>query len=1104
MEGKDQGSKHKQRLKGLFGKEKKVSSLDEVVDDFLHGSDKLNFPAPTPNSSPLPPQLTRIDTQSASRWPTAAEIKNSTLARGRSASPKRQRRGLVVRFADERPEIIGEGGDEAELPTAEIAVSLRNRAHSHPPSRYQRSANSRDAQPFVGEQHPGGTVGDVQIRPGPIRRTQTGFESVSDNTKSHLQSEYANVQRSSELHSPNSFATRVQAEMQAGEGEALVRGVSSSIEPNVARSELAVRSEGNPNSAVDEVQRNTLNNTFIPPSGLPSQLIPGRVPTPEGLDQLQPESGDIEVSKSRSPASTTVANGSVPLLSMSTSDEIMKSPRNLSRSSSPVLHEATPTSGHDSFQHFSTRIAHLFTLFRLSAESIRPLSKGSLEEYIRAALWWLLYGRLNLEATIRDRPASPEAQRISFTHRQQAYADLAKSLWLIEKVLPQYHDFPNNQTTGDAAMIEFLEIRQGIISNLRKLTISMERNNLLPPEDAPLTQGLDTSIWVPENGNRSLLVGQKQDSSITTSFSMPLGDTSQWFQYGRLFAKGILKEIGSSQDYQSLLMVTIVRDLEETGLSMVITSQSGGLKLCVKADTAGGPTWEDVEWHARTPSIEVRLPRGFTIQLQCTPHDFKALFAIYDYQKKIHSDFKQKRDERLLFESSLRFFQYFDGDGNSNFPKEPISQCKLRVFEKLVVEKTATLARSMHGGFRACLITSRRSRVLRGVNQEFPPGLPIQFGFLRGESGLPAFLLKNDDGKLKYTMVFTFEDPRERSQLHTRLTGVSIRGKGTVLAEAMIQSFDIANPEVETFDCKCLKNLHWQSVRVLSDDQEDPERTKNVFSENLRVVMDFHIGSITDRFNIGPGDLKLRLDVTSSNELKVLRQRQQDMTVSILESQVSKELPHELAELLSAIAKGETIRTYKFPNLKDLHLFQAALTGFSIIFDGTAASFSISRRRMVVPIYKKWDAVTTRVQLVQRERVVQLVAFFENFSHGDCMNFILKSTDIFESYSKNGKFYLRIVDAKFALPKGDDDGERGLDKGYVCLDMLEYPGEHDDITIVFDTEPGTFSTLTLKILVLMTDFMQKERTLRRRYQRQSRELHVCHQYDGRRAWGALA
>jgi hypothetical protein len=88
---------------------------------------------------------------------------------------------------------------------------------------------------------------------------------------------------------------------------------------------------------------------------------------------------------------------------------------------------------------------------------------------------------------------------------------------------------------------------------------------------------------------------------------------------------------------------------------------------------------------------------------------------------------------------------------------------------------------------------------------------------------------------------------------------------------------------------------------------------------------------------------------------------------------------------------------------------------------------------------------------------VQLAAFFENFSHGECMNFILKMTDAFESFTRNGKFCIRIVDAKFSALKDGDEADEDISKKFVCLDMPDYPGEHDDITITFDSETGGFA-----------------------------------------------
>lgn len=107
---------------------------------------------------------------------------------------------------------------------------------------------------------------------------------------------------------------------------------------------------------------------------------------------------------------------------------------------------------------------------------------------------------------------------------------------------------------------------------------------------------------------------------------------------------------------------------------------------------------------------------------------------------------------------------------------------------------------------------------------------------------------------------------------------------------------------------------------------------------------------------------------------------------------------------------------------------------------------------MVVPIYKRWEANSARLQIIKQEKVVQLAGFFKDFAQGSCMNFALKSTDVFESFSRSGMYYIRIVDAKFALPKtGDDPG-----RDFVCLDIPEYPAEHDDILVGFEVEDGMF------------------------------------------------
>ena len=66
------------------------------------------------------------------------------------------------------------------------------------------------------------------------------------------------------------------------------------------------------------------------------------------------------------------------------------------------------------------------------------------------------------------------------------------------------------------------------------------------------------------------------------------------------------------------------------------------------------------------------------------------------------------------------------------------------------------------------------------------------------------------------------------------------------------------------------------------------------------------------------------------------------------------------------------------------------------------------------------------------------------------MSFEVKNIDVLESFTKSSKFFVRFVDAKFAMPKSEktDDAE------FVSIDAPEYPSEHDDIVIGFDKETG--------------------------------------------------
>lgn len=1035
---------------GRLRKDKKSQDQEDVdVNEFLHGpSDKLHM-MPVKNEPTHPRPLTRIDTSSARRWPSAAELQSANITRGRSSSPKRKK-GLFVRFTQEQPEIIGEGGDEAISPVSEIG--MRKRANSHPPTHQPNREHNLIVRRPMNSSRPSQesfrSQNEEEPPLRPLQHIHTGFEPAPETRSGQVQGSVSSSDERKEdgprrdlgqmLGGDRRSFAEIKADFQSGEGLALVTAASNTtlIDKHLSNAIDVEIDEISPQ--MDELHFNTMKNVHIPSHpDIPVQQTHGNPAANEGQQ---------------------------------VTEQLTESLAGLSRASTLTLQAAAAAVGDDALQDFSSRVVHLFTLFRLSTESVKPLPKCTLEELVRAALWWFLKGRLYLEAAVRDRPSSPHAQQTNFFVRQQAYADLAKSLWLSETITSQYPEaqLRSGSTDSGSRLADVLDVRQGIISSLRKLTMSMKRNNFLPPssDDVPLTQGLDPTIWAQDDGNRSLIASQRPMSAIPLSDTFPLGDTTRSFLFNRMFLEAVLLEEAASQHYRCPVMVSIVRGQLDKEVSAIIANQDGSLNLMIQSDRTQGPIWEDVRWQSKHNTFEIILPRGFVLRLHCSEHEFRTLWGIYDYEKKTHANLHRRPGEILVFESVLRTFQLFDQGSHSAFPREPLTYCHFRLYEKTVVEKAATGPRTMHRGFRIGLNTSSKTKNLRGIDQDLLPGHPIQFGFLRGEGGFPALLLKIRDGVAKYTMVSTFEDVNERTQLHTILTGIALRDGEHVFAEAPLKAMMVAiDGESQS---NCFRTLEWQSFRFVNN-FEEIQGSKPILSENLRVVIDFKAGSITDRINVGPGELKLRLNVNVPNELRVLRQPQQDMTISVSESQASKELPQELAMLLADLARSESTRIYTFPSTKELHSFQAALTGFTVLFDGVASSFNISRRRMVVPIYKKWDAATTRVQVVQREKIIQLVAFFENFSHGDCMNFALKSTDVFESSSRSGKFSLRIVDAKFAMPKMRGEGESARESEFVCLDMPEYPGEHDDITVIFDDEEGVLLPLFNSFLLTSQD-----------------------------------
>ncbi|KAI9796192.1 MAG: hypothetical protein M1833_006443 [Piccolia ochrophora] len=1092
---------------------------DHDVDDFLRPTVGLAPPPATPSSPAA--KLGRIDTLRAPRWPTATELNqfNSRAgpinhgrqgSTGRSASLQPSKKGLTVKFADAQPEIIGEGGDDAESPPDAIS---RLRARSHSPQRQHRgdwdnrvATESKSLQ--VAHRRPledQSTIQDLPERGNhfkrkPLKRRPTTGEQLSASPEPPMPAsadipDYGETSVGTPLQegrfpaeessaAPAAFVKSVQAKMRAEEGRAFHRG---SRQPELLEGEIQIRT-----SLEDEPPR--YDPADAPPVSSQSYFPPSPKYSLRPTPSPQISSADFFPQSSRSASPSLMTPSSLePGLATSL---YMPQPVPPMTLTSHAPKPTWPAPGDDAIEDFSSRTQHLGTIFHLAAESSKPILETPLTEWMRAAIWWFMKGRGELEAVIRNSssnkdptyPASQSARQAS-----QAQIDLAKIWWIIQYIVTQHPDVRRygngsmnalikvSRGQGDEETASLIETHQVLIAKMRALATSMKKNDFLPPppEQGVLTHGLDTTIWVaypfltPEicsilsgHFTRSMtLDGSSRTKTINAS--LPIGDTDEQFSIARMFVNVVLTDEESEAPAVQLpCVLSVLRDRTDWQIKIVIASQSSLVNVSIQPNKRSGPSWDDVRWMSRHSRFVVKLPRGFIFDVECKERDFKALWGFYDQAQKIEANLSPEPNERLIFENTVKTFQCKDSSHSTTaFSREPASRCRVRLFEREVTISEGTGTRKMHHGFRLIVVTSPRMKAVSYTNHSLGMQKAIELGILRGKDSSAALLLKVKESKKQFSLVFTFHQDSERLQFMDLLYGVDLRNDEMVYADLRLRDLSIEptmqGAEIAKSEKDLFRGFRWQRMRIINKDPINPDQDigATILSESLRLVGESNAGCVTDRVNIGPGQLRLRLGIGSSANIKVLRRPQSDLTISVIQNQVPEDIPDAISNLLTATQANESVRYFDFDSLQGK--FQSSMTGFAVLFDGVASTFAISRRRMVVPIHKKWEASDARIQIVRQDKVTQLVAFFEDFKTGDCMNFQLKGTDVYEIASRSGKPMIRFVDAKFALPKA-----RELEgKEFVCLDMPEYPSEHDDIYIAFDRERGKVPSRNARSLI---------------------------------------
>ncbi|KAF1846106.1 uncharacterized protein K460DRAFT_283940 [Cucurbitaria berberidis CBS 394.84] len=857
------------------------------------------------------------------------------------------------------------------------------------------------------------------------------------------------------------------------------RASSQHTTTSPARASPAIRSE--PFSSLSAQQ--TPSTMEKPPFSTASQnsTLPPPSPFEKGASYFPP-------SHTQHPPSSAISpGGQLPMRSR---------PDASAKPSQPLGRSDTKMQGESAYDDFAERVTHMKGIFQLTAQLGGSIYDYSPLQWVRVATWWFLRGRAGMETLIRSRPRIAEEQPERLA---QPHVDLAKVLWIVTEVLPNHPGLrkygpqgPDVQAelarqAGDAASAEAYEIQNAITHYLKLLVGSMVKHQSMPPTQA-LIQGQDQSIWeeypafapdaasVLVSGLPPMTTQGAPQRQFSLSQYIPLADTKNEFCYFRMFVKASLSTDDPNTDRVPMsTVISVLRSKDEYQTKLAICSQTNLINIIV-SNSEGGVTWNDVNWKKQSQQISVQLRHGFTLNIQLSEGDWRSLWAIVEHTNRVESDLRERRDERFACKLYLREAAYKDPANPSAFPPERVPGCKLMVFRRIERSSEGTGKRKLHRGYRMALVTGQQNKQVSLVNHELGTKQePMNFEYVTEPDQAPAMRLhfreEGPDKKPRYcTVHLVFQETNDRNHLFGTFTSMNMAEGEMTFAQVPLKAFHIESADqAEGFSqqsSRLFEKLQWQEAKVMNEDPEATglESAPTVMSESLRIVCRHSAGIVSDRLNLGPGELLVRLPVDGAAELTLLREAQQDMAIAIDGSRTERGIPEALAELLRTLTTASTIRRLTFNSFKDLHDFQLAVTGFDVKFDGTASTFSISRRRMVVPIYKQWTATSIRLQIVQQDNIVQLLAFFEDFSHADAMNFQLRTMDVFEKTDKGSKFGLKLVDAKFALPVEERRGEgkmqkaegrltgwSGVKRRFVCLDEVEYPGEHDDILIQFDS-----------------------------------------------------
>ena len=754
------------------------------------------------------------------------------------AKPK-QNKGLHVGFVQAPPEIIGEGGDEAETPS--ILVSKQRSATSawqasEPEPPQETSIDSTE----VGTEE----VSAEADTHSEDRKPQVSTKALEpQKILSHAPKEYANVRpvisndRSGSLDEQFSPASHVLNTHKDGESDAGTTISDRLEDPSYLRSPSTFSTDVVGNSltprASPEPLSGKLDNTYFPQqherSFKAGQNSPRRSREPS--PQLPPYENPTNRTKS---------------------DTKPMSLRNIAKGL-----------GLDALDEFEDRVRHFGELFRKGVLVHDDPTKISFKHWIRVATWWFLKGRGELESAVRNRHLSADNdhsgnQALTSSELKQAYVDLAKAWWITKEITPTHPEIMRYGNVSLSSMIAIIrnfgnkdlaECVQGhvnIVANLRALAMSMKRNQRLPPATLTIEE-LDVVVLLtnpdlPDDAVVAFLCPNDPERNLL-DYALPLGDPEGQYTFCRIFGTGsVSSRTHSRAEVPFPCAMSLLRSKESLDLTALISTQEDSIGLTIRTDRSHDNhlTWKEVNWSTSGNFISVMIMRELTLSIQLSEQDFRSLWNIYDYTRKVQKDFQGRTGERLSFEAKTYDFQCLKSTRHaSSFPLDPIRDCKVRLFARTETFSDGT--GRMHAGYRLMVRTPPSVKSLSSISQNYGDDIPTIFGFSRREDR-PRIAVSTP-GSSAFVITFqSWEDVDLFYNIFTRRQPSSneIRSASLTLNDLHISTED------HTLNKKAVHvpNVKWQQVRVISSETVDR-------SQSLRIIAQCDAGIMTDNLNLG-------------------------------------------------------------------------------------------------------------------------------------------------------------------------------------------------------------------------------------------------------------